>query len=208
MKWLGNLLILAGLIILILIFGPVFKEEVEHRSNKMMGIEYLLKEDYEEQLPVPDKFKLLEPVNRDFALVIPKININAPVFADIDSGNQEEYLPVLREGVAHALGSVYPGEEGNVFLFAHSTDAFYNVGRYNAVFFLIGKLQPDDEINIYYQQKRYRYLVYEKAVVTADNLTDFLEANIQEKTLTLQTCYPPGTTLRRLVVLAREAEPE
>jgi len=43
-------------------------------------------------------------------------------------------LPILQKGIAHAQGSVFPGMQGNIYLFAHSTDNWWNVGRYNAVF--------------------------------------------------------------------------
>jgi hypothetical protein len=39
-------------------------------------------------------------------------------------------------GVAHAKGTVFP-HKGNIYLFAHSTDNWWNVGRYNAVFYLL-----------------------------------------------------------------------
>ena len=51
--------------------------------------------------------------------------------------NKNEFLPVLRKGIAHAKGTALPNEtNGNVYLFAHSTDSLLNVGRYNAVFTL------------------------------------------------------------------------
>jgi sortase A len=107
----------------------------------------------------------------------------------------------LKKGVAHARGSVFPGEEGNTYIFAHSTDAFYNVGVYNAVFYLLGKLKPGDEIDVFYKGKLYIYKVYEVKVVEASELK-YLGKQKEKSTLTLQTCYPPGTTLKRLIVLA------
>ena len=107
--------------------------------------------------------------------------------------------------MAHAKGTAYPGQKGNVYLFAHSTDAFYNVGRYNAVFYLIGKLENGDEIDIYYKDQKIVYEVYEKKVVGADDIK-YLGNLGDRNTLTLQTCYPPGTTLKRLVVVASQKD--
>ncbi len=196
----GNILIIGALLILLFIFGPVIKEELGYRFNQWGGIKYSL--DVNQEFP-QSGIRPISPVDREFAIVIPKINVNAEIFPEIDSTNPSEFLPILKKGVAHAKGSAYPDREGNVFLFAHSTDAFYNVGHYNAVFFLIGKLEKGDEIDIFYKDKRYKYEVTDKAVVSPDMLGQYVKEHTSGKTLTLQTCYPPGTTLKRLVVIAK-----
>ena len=139
----------------------------------------------------------------DFSIVIPKIKASAPIVEGVDPFNSIKYLTALKNGVAQASGTAYPGEVGNVYLFAHSTDAFFNVGRYNAVFFLIRHLNKGDEVDIYYRGNRYKYIVYDKKVVEPEDTKYFGSLVEGEKTLTLQTCYPPGTTLKRLVVLAK-----
>ncbi len=146
--------------------------------------------------------KEIIPPNTDFSIVIPKIEASAPVTANVDPFNEKQFLGALKSGVAHAKGTSFPGYDGNTYIFAHSTDAFYNVGRYNAVFYLIGKLEKGDEIDVYYKGEKYTYIVYDKRVV-APEAVEFLNNIVGEKRLTLQTCYPPGTTINRLVVLAR-----
>lgn len=183
---LGNVLIFLGVALLVFIFAPVAKEEVTYQTRQILNSE-------------PD----LTPPNKDFAIVIPKIAAIAPIIANVDSQNKNAYLSALHRGVAHAKGSSYPGEEGNVYLFAHSTDTFYNVGRYNAVFYLIGKLEIGDEIKIYYKGEEIKYEVSEKKVVSADQVK-YLGKIDDENTLTLQTCYPPGTDWKRLIVVAKE----
>lgn len=196
----GNILIITALVILLFIFGPVIKEELGYRFNQWGGVKYSL--DVNPEFP-ESGIRPISPVDREFAVVIPKIVVNAEIFPEIDSSNPQEFLPILKKGVAHAKGSAYPNKEGNVFLFAHSTDTFYNVGRYNAVFFLIGKLGKGDEIDIFYKEKRYKYEVIDKGVVEPEELGVYLKSITEEKTLTLQTGYPPGTTLKRLLVIAR-----
>lgn len=204
MKSVGALLIVAGLSIIFLIFGPVLVAELRYYSNQWGGVEYSL--DADPQFP-EGGLRPINPVDTEFGIVIERINLNAEIFPEVDASNPEKYLPVLRKGVAHAKGSAYPDEEtGNVFLFGHSTDAFYNVGRYNAVFFLINKLQPGDEIDIFYRDKRYRYEAIENQVVESDGISSYLEKYRDQKILTLQTCYPPGTTLKRLLVIAKAVE--
>jgi len=183
----ANLLIIIALLLIYLIFAPVLSEETKYQVHKITRQVNLI------------------PPNYDFSIVIPKINAVAPVIANVDPFNQKEFLNVLKKGVAHAKGTVLPGENGNVYIFAHSTDAFYNVGAYNAVFYLIGKLEQGDEIFIYYQGKKITYKVYDKKVVGPAD-TRYLYKLTDKNTLTLQTCYPPGTTLRRLVVLAEEVK--
>lgn len=180
----GNALIIISLFLLYLVFVPVIGEEAKYQLGKTKKAD-------------------LTPPNFEFSIVIPKIDAKAPVFSNIDPFNQIEFLSILKKGVAHAKGSALPGESGNVYIFAHSTDAFYNVGRYNAVFYLIGKLDEGDEIYVYFEGNKFTYKVYDKKVVAANDIK-YLGKLSDKNTLTLQTCYPPGTTLKRLVVLAEE----
>jgi sortase A len=180
----SNLLILFSVFVLAFIFYPVTKEEIKYQVNKTIS-----------------KEENLVPSNKDFSIVIPKISAVAPIIKNVDPTNKNIFLPALKKGVAHADGTSLPNEKGNVYLFAHSTDAFYNVGAYNAIFYLIGKLEKDDEIKIYYEQEEYIYKVTEKKVVNASD-TSYLTDKKTDNILTLQTCYPPGTTLKRLIVIA------
>jgi len=195
LRQLGNVLIVFALGVLFLTFWPVLKEEIDYQIGRISQVTYTLDPQF------GFKEKVLTPPNTDFSIVIPKIAAIAPITADVDSQNPQEFLSVLKKGVAHAKGTAYPGEEGNVYLFAHSTDAFFNVSKYNAVFYLIGKLQQGDEVDIYYKGTRYIYKVYETKIVDS-NATEYLGKIAEGNTLTLQTCYPPGTTFRRLIVLA------
>jgi len=182
---LGIILIGVGLILIYLIYFPVAKEEIKYQVRR-----------------IENKKEEIAPPNKDFSIVIPKLGAAAPVIAKVDPLNQSEYLAALKKGVAQAKTSALPDEGGNTFIFAHSTDTFYNVGKYNAVFYLIGKLDKGDEILIYYQGRKYTYQVEEKKVVGAGEIK-YLERTWGENTLVLQTCYPPGTTLKRLIVIAK-----
>lgn len=208
MKYLSWALIVTGLAVLWFIFGPVVTREVKYTFDQALHVRYSLNTTDETAFDKP-----LVPPNTDFSIVIPKIAAVAPIISNVDPTNPQKYLPALKKGVAQAAGTALPDSEGNVYLFAHSTDAFYNVNTYNAVFYLIGKLAPGDEIDIFYKDKLIKYEVYDKKVVDAGStqylgkLTGALNPSGAEKTLTLQTCYPPGTTLRRLIVIAKEVNP-
>lgn len=183
----GEVLIIFSFLILFFTYGPVAKEEVVYQARQALAKKAEAKE--------------IEPPNYEFSIVIPKLSVAAPVFASVNPFDEKEYLPVLQKGVAHAKGSALPGRFGNTYLFAHSTDAFYNVGKYNAVFYLLGKLEKGDKIYIYYNNQKYTYEVTDKKVVSPKEVS-YLARSGRGNTLTLQTCYPPGTTLKRLVVLA------
>ncbi len=187
-KTIGFLLTIGGLVLIGFIYGPIFKEEFRYRSTW-----------------TPPEEKEIIPVSEDFGLIIPKIGVNAKVFPNVDPNNPSEYLPLLTQGVAHAKGSVLPGEEGNVFIFAHSSDTPLNITRYNAVFYLIGKLEKDDEIIVHFNYMRYLYKVVDKKIIPPEVMSDYLRS-FGGRTLTLQTCFPPGTTINRLLVIAKEVD--
>ncbi|MBU2051898.1 sortase [Patescibacteria group bacterium] len=149
---------------------------------------------------------LIAPLSTEFGVVIPKILANVAVSQDVNPANPEIYQNVLRQegGVAHAAGSAVPNEDGVVYIFGHSTDSNFNVARFNAVFYLLRKLEADDLVIVYYQGKDYRYRVKYKKVVNPDDLSDITDVSSPRR-LVLQTCWPPGTTWKRLLVVA---EPE
>ena len=64
--------------------------------------------------------------------------------------------------------------------------------------------EKDDEIDVFYEDIRYIYKVVSKIVVTPEGLSDYVKKNTDENSLTLQTCYPPGTSLNRLIVIAKK----
>lgn len=205
---LSNLLIGLGVLLILLIFGRPLSEEMKYNFNRIFGIRYQLTEKINPQnqekksTSETNGEREIIPESTDFGIVIPKINANARIFPNVDPYNSKEFLPVLRKGVAHAKGTFFPGGGKNIYLFAHSTDAFFNVGRYNAVFYLLGKLEKGDEIDIFYRGQLFKYSVFEKKVVQP-GAVQYLRPD-REEILTLQTCYPPGTTLKRLIVRAQK----
>ena len=145
--------------------------------------------------------EILTPEDPQFSIVVPKIGANARIIANVDASEESIYLDALDKGVAQAMGSDFPGEGGHIFLFAHSTDYFWNVGTYNAVFYLLNKLENNDQVNIFFKGQRYVYKVVAKRVVDPSQV-EYLTRKTDREFLTLQTCWPPGTTLKRLLVFA------
>jgi len=144
--------------------------------------------------------KALEPVDTDFGILIPKIEANAPIVAEVDPYDSQIYQRELTKGVAHAAGTGLPGEDKTMFLFAHASGDIAMARRYNSIFYLLNKMEPNDEITIFYRGAPYKYQVSQVKTVNPDAV-DYLENN-SDTDLILMTCTPPGTTWKRLLVFA------
>ncbi|MBI5127731.1 sortase [Candidatus Roizmanbacteria bacterium] len=145
----------------------------------------------------------IKPVDEEFGIVIPKISANAKVIEKVDPFNQKEYQWALTKGVAHAKGTAYPGSAGNSFIFAHSSVDWYIANQYNSVFYLLHKLEKGDKIEMYYKKKKYVYEVTAKKYVDASDVSYLDPTSQSTSVLTLMTCWPPGTTYKRLIIQAK-----
>jgi len=218
LRTLGNFLILSSIFMIGKTFYLPVTQEIRYFIDQKIGKKYFVSKKITDEKNSLEKnqkgllakvidFKqteILVPVDPDFSIVIPKIAANAKVLANVDPTDEKKYLKALQKGVAHAEGTVFPGEGGHIFLFAHSTDYFWNVGVYNAVFYLLGKLEKGDEINLFYKGQRYVYKVIGKEIVDPKQVA-YLTRKSNKEFLTLQTCWPPGTTFKRLLVFATRA---
>ena len=72
-------------------------------------------------------------------------------------------------------------------------------GDYNEVFASLDQVKYNDDIIIYYWQKKFTYRIREKKVIKPGDVS-VLKRNKKKSELTLMTCWPIGTTLKRLVV--------
>ncbi len=136
-----------------------------------------------------------------YSIYVPKINAKSTVIENVDLEKESEYLAALKKGVAHGKGTNFPGQGGNIFLFSHSVSAPEYIKTYNAVFYDLKNLEVGDEIIIYFSGAKYVYKVTEKVTASSSDVS-FLTKDYGRETLILQTCDPPGTTLRRLLVIA------
>lgn len=223
LRTIGNFLVLFAIFGIFATFGPALYYEISLNISRARGVTYVVAaapqnhqvqvqprepnqptgiDNFAQVLAGP-KEQVLVPKDTQFSIVIPKIGASAKVFPNVDPSDPNAFLPVLRQGVAHAKSTVFPGQKGNVYLFAHSTDNFWDVGRYNAVFYLLKDLQPGDEVVIFFENKRYEYVVKNSKIVDPTDVSYIVNAQKENKeTLILQTCWPPGTTWQRLLVFA------
>jgi len=132
---------------------------------------------------------------------IPAVFIDAPVIYNVDPNDKPAYLAALAHGIAQASSTAFPGSGGLGYYFAHSSTPQF-VQKYNAVFYLLGKLHAGDDIYLWHQGDRFDYKVTGSKVTNPNDLS-FLTATYPAETIVLQTCWPPGTTLQRLLVFAQ-----
>lgn len=213
---------IGGILGIFILFSPLILVEAKYRVNKvfakdtnqtvvMADLETFSDDSVSDKEVTPGgfdpllqekKIKILSPVDENFSIVIPKINVNSKVFANTSFSEKDQYSQILQQGVAHAQGTYLPGDGGTVYLFAHSTDYIWNINRFNAVFYLVKELIPNDEIDLVYEGKVYTYRVDKTRVVNASD-TYYIKPRKNGEELILQTCWPPGTTWKRLLVFAK-----
>ena len=160
LRTIGNFLVLSSLFLIAKTFYLPVREEIRYFIDNKIQKQYIVLESQklkiksQKELEQPkgllaktlnlQNVEFLVPQDPNFSVVIPKIGANARVLANVDASDEKVYLDALNKGVAHAAGTKFPGESGHIFLFAHSTDYFWNVGTYNAIFYLLNKLAKGD----------------------------------------------------------------
>lgn len=222
LRTIGNFLLLFSIFGVFATFGPALFYELQFRVIQARGIEFAVQEEttplgevLEEtrierepisafaQILAGAKEQILVPKDTDFSILIPKLGASSLVIPNVDPGNKDEFLPALQKGVAHAKGTVFPGLPGNIYLFAHSVDNFWDVGRYNAVFYLLKDLKPNDDVVLFFEGIRHNYSVTETKIIDPDDVSELVKEHGEKEQVVLQTCWPPGTTWKRMVVFAR-----
>ncbi len=141
-------------------------------------------------------------------LIIPKINVDTPVFYDIptDKASQDK---AMENGIAHFAisgANSHPGEIGNTVLSGHSSNDVFARGDYKFIFMQLDKLQVGDTIYANYKGTRYTYVVTKKREVSPTDVGALIYKTDKPE-MTLITCTPLGTALRRLLVTAEQVYP-
>ena len=145
-------------------------------------------------------------VGPDNIVIIPKINVVAPVIYDVPSISDHDMQAALNNGVVRYPQSSNPGQTGNVVIVGHSSNNYFNNGKYKFAFVLLDQLQVGDTFMINYNSKQYVYQIYNRLIVSPSDVSVLGTAD-RPNTATLITCNPPGTSLRRLVLIANQISP-
>ncbi|HEX8923846.1 MAG TPA: sortase [Patescibacteria group bacterium] len=130
-----------------------------------------------------------------YLLSIPTLKIKDAV---VDVGSMD-----LKKSLIQYPQTALPGQLGNTVIFGHSVlPQFFSPKSYLTIFATLYRLKQGDEILVDYDNVHYRYLVEEMYEIQPTDLS-VLEQRYDGRYLTVITCSPPGTVLRRLVVKAR-----
>jgi len=130
-----------------------------------------------------------------YLLTIPKLRIKDAVVKI--AGDD------LNKSLIHYGGTGLPGDYGTAVIFGHSIlPIFYNPSNYKAIFSRLTDLEKGDEIFVKYDGITYRYVVIATRITTPDDIS-VLEQRYDASYVSLITCVPPGTYLKRLEVKAR-----
>lgn len=140
-------------------------------------------------------------------IIIPKINLEAPIVIDASSNSEADIQEALERGVTLYPDTGKPGEIANPILFGHSSNNLFNRGAYKFVFVRLRELQVGDTYAINYGGKQYVYKIFSRDIVTPDRV-DVLYARPKDVMSTLITCDPPGTSNTRLVLHAEQISPD
>lgn len=131
---------------------------------------------------------------RYYTLSIPKLNLrDVPV--EINGTD-------LKKNPIQFPGTALPGDYGNTVIFGHSTlPALYKSRDPISIFNPLPKIKVGDAITIQYDGVTYKYVVRSTAEVDPSQI-EVLAQRYDKNELTLITCVPLGTYLRRFVARA------
>ncbi len=135
-------------------------------------------------------------LQRENSIEIPAIGISAPI---ITSDNlSPDYEEELKNGVVHYLDSALPGEKGQTILLGHSAPLNWPKIRYDWVFSDLNKLKEGDSIFVYFDGKKYDYMVEEISIIEkSGKISDSFDNG---SSLVLMSCWPPGKDSKRIIV--------
>jgi LPXTG-site transpeptidase (sortase) family protein len=151
----------------------------------------------------------MEIVPPDDRLVIPRIDKNLPIIKPSSASLidrdwetlEKDMQEALRDGVVHYPGTSLPGNNGNFVITGHSSYFPWDSGRFKDVFALLHEVVLGDKIVVYFDQEKYIYEVTDIKTISPSEL-EVLQ-NSDGEQITLVTCSPVGTNLKRLIVTAK-----
>ncbi|MDC0449225.1 sortase [bacterium] len=133
-----------------------------------------------------------------FNITIPKLNI-ADAAVETNSSNLN---PI--DSLGHYKGSALPGDVGNAFIYGHSVlPWFFNPKNYKTIFSTLNNLEIGDEIFVEHENQRLVYKVESKDLLSPNDVEPLAEIKpkyLNDSTMVLMTCWPPGTKTKRLLI--------
>ncbi len=136
-------------------------------------------------------------------LDIPANNISVPL---IWTKDVKDFDKDLKNGVVHYPGTALPGQLGTSYISGHSSGYLWDKSAYKEVFAILGNVTDGTSFTITAtlnngQKVRYDYVVTGRGEFAANDQAQFV--NTADSMVALSTCWPVGTTARRLVLFAK-----
>lgn len=130
-----------------------------------------------------------------YKISIPQLKIKDAI---VEIGGED-----LSKNLIHFNGTALPGKPGNAVIFGHSTlPQLYNPKNYLTIFTYLPNLKKGDEVQVDYDEIKYKFKIDQMFEVKPEDI-QILEQRQNNSYLTLVTCVPPGTYLRRLIIRAK-----
>lgn len=147
-------------------------------------------------------------VGPESKVVIPKINVEAPVVYDVATVEEAAIQSGLERGVVHYATTSNPGEQGNSVIFGHSSNNILNKGKYKFAFMQLNRLEVGDTFYLQKDGTRYVYKIFDKKIVKPTDLSVLHPSTGKTAVATLITCDPPGTAVNRLIITGEQISPD
>jgi len=129
-----------------------------------------------------------------YTLSIPKLGIDHAV---VRSDHTD-----LKQSLIQYPGTALPGNLGNTVIFGHSVlPQFFNPQNYLTIFSTLHTLKPGDTMEVTADGATFTYKITEMYEAMPDDLSPLAQV-YNNRYMTLITCTPPGTYLRRLIIKA------
>ncbi len=146
---------------------------------------------------LPGVQRATKPAFETFTVTIPKLNITQAM-VKVDGNDPDKSLVLLP-------GTALPGEKGNMFIAGHSNyfQIFGQSNWYLSIFKNLHELKNGDEVIATAQGQDFRYKIVSMKVVDPKDISVIQPPDTTGRYITLMTCVPPGTFMKRLIVLGK-----
>lgn len=207
---LTGVLLIGGIILLANVTLPIFIYQLRSKTNfsqsflsprtetntQVLGEELAI--DYTKPsswFPTAPKLPPRPSKITHYTVSVPELKIKE---ATVEIGGED-----LMKSLIHYPGTALPGQPGDTIIFGHSVlPQFFNPENYKTIFSTLPTLEKGDEILVNFDGILYRYRVTKMFEVKPSDIS-VLAQHYDRRYLSLITCVPPGTYLKRLVVRAR-----
>ena len=181
------------------------KSYFENLSKTAEGLQYQGLFSYDPTTKTTKEIIVNKEYKKNMFLSISEAGIEkVRITPNVESSEEKVYDQYLKYGLAHFKGTPLPGDGGNSFIYGHSAVESFFKSHSNlpeTIFTRLENVDIGDTVEIYRDDQVLKYVVRNKKIVSADDLS-ILQTQSDKETVTLMTCWPLGAGIKRLVVVA------